>query len=65
MRFSLKLRLEAGLEVNDKAIDNLVSEGVTAPRGAPAAYALVFETKSDPNGTFPLHLILSVVSSHG
>ncbi|EKN5119262.1 hypothetical protein DVQ18_14960 [Yersinia enterocolitica] len=42
-------------------LDSLMSEGLTAPRGAPVAYALVFETKSDPNGTFPLHLTLSAV----
>ncbi|PVF11065.1 hypothetical protein DBO95_26340 [Yersinia pestis] len=39
-----------------------MSEGLTAPRGAPVVYALVFETKSDPNGTFPLHLTLPAVT---
>ncbi len=48
-------------EVNNKVIDNSGSEGVTAPRGTPTAYALVFETKRDPNGTIPLHLTLSAV----
>ncbi|HIH7427388.1 TPA: hypothetical protein ACYSPK_001689, partial [Yersinia enterocolitica] len=35
--------------------------GLTAPMGAPAAHALVFETKSDPFGTFPRPATLSMV----
>ncbi|HHL2500506.1 TPA: hypothetical protein ACQ301_002555 [Yersinia enterocolitica] len=52
---------ETTFEVIDKAVDSLVSEGVTAPGGIPTVYALVFETKSGPNGTIPLHLTLLAI----
>ncbi|EKN5964868.1 hypothetical protein DVQ09_19880 [Yersinia enterocolitica] len=35
-------------ELNDKAVDNLVSEGVTAPRGTPVAYATTTPTARFP-----------------
>ncbi|EEQ11169.1 hypothetical protein ymoll0001_26790 [Yersinia mollaretii ATCC 43969] len=37
-----------------------MSQGLTAPTGAPAAYAAY-----DPNGTFPLGSALSVVCEGG
>ncbi|EPE8587305.1 hypothetical protein ACSOQY_003286, partial [Yersinia enterocolitica] len=35
-------------EVNDKAVDNLVSDGFTAPRGTPVAYATTTPTARFP-----------------
>ncbi|MBX9495960.1 hypothetical protein AB8965_10890 [Yersinia enterocolitica] len=37
------------LDANDKAVDNLVSEGVTAPRGTPVAYATTTPTARFPS----------------
>ncbi len=42
-----------------KLLISSVNEGFTAPRGTPATFILVLKTKSDPNGTRPLHLALS------
>ncbi|UXD24347.1 hypothetical protein FORC065_1487 [Yersinia enterocolitica] len=40
-------------EINDKAIDSLVSTGVTVPRGTSVACPAVFKANIDPNGTIP------------
>ncbi|EKN5029768.1 hypothetical protein DVP10_14505 [Yersinia enterocolitica] len=43
-----KLQIAGSKVVNDKAISHLVSEGFTAPRGTPTAYAVMTPTARFP-----------------